>query len=325
MKALLCTKFGLPEDLVVREIAVPVAAENEVIIEVMACSVNFPDLLMIQDKYQFKPDLPFSPGGEVSGLVTQIGSGVHGLEVGQKVIALCGWGGFAEKLKVNASRVFPIPEEMDFISAASSLYTLATAYHGLKDRGNLKAGETVLVLGAAGGIGMATIALAKLFGAQVVAAASSEEKIEACLQMGADFAINYEREDFKTRLLDLTNQKGVDVILDPVGGKYAETAVRCLAWKGRYLVLGFANGDIPKIPLNIPLLKGASIIGVFWGRFSREEPEMHLNNLKDLVKWLAEGKLKVHIHQIYSLEEASTALTDLKNRKVIGKAVVKIK
>lgn len=324
MKSILCKEHGLPETLIYTDIPDPSISEKEVLIRVEACAVNFPDVLIIQGKYQFKPELPFSPGGEVSGIIEKVGEEVTSLKVGQRVLALCGWGGFAEKVSVSSDRVFPIPDQMDYVTAASTLYTFGTAYHALKDRAQIQPHETLLVLGASGGVGLAAVALGKLMGAKVIAAASTTEKLETCKAHGAESLINYETEDLKERIKEVTNGKGVDVILDVVGGKYAEPALRGMAWKGRYLVVGFAAGEIPKLPFNLALLKGCSVMGVFWGRFSTEEPKQNQQNIIDLVSMIQQGKISQHIYKTYSLENAPQALQDMLNRKVIGKAMVKI-
>jgi NADPH:quinone reductase len=325
MKAILCSDYGGPELLKYTETQDPVLGEKEICIQVAACAVNFPDVLIIQNKYQFKPELPFSPGGEVAGVVESVGSGIKHLQVGQRVLALCGWGGFAEKVKVSADRVFPIPSFMDDITAASTLYTFGTAYHALKDRARIQEGETLLVLGASGGVGLAAVELGKVMGARVIAAASTKEKLAICQQKGAEMLINYEEEDLKEKVKEFTSGKGVDVVLDVVGDKYAEPALRSMAWKGRYLVVGFAAGEIPKLPFNLALLKGCSVMGVFWGRFSTEEPKQNQQNIMELVSMIQAGKIKQHIHKVYSLEEAPEALRDMIDRKVVGKAVVVVK
>lgn len=324
MKAILCQQYGLPDSLIYTDVSTPVLDKGEVLIQVAACAVNFPDVLIIQNKYQFKPKLRFSPGGEVSGMIVQLGSEVKNLSVGQRVLALCGWGGFAQNVKVQADRVFAIPQQMDFITAASTLYTFGTAYHALKDRADIKPGETLLVLGAAGGVGLAAVALGKVMGARVIAAASTTEKLETCKAHGAEQVINYETENLKDRIKELTEDKGVDVILDVVGGKYAEPALRGMAWKGRYLVVGFAAGEVPKLPFNLALLKGCSVMGVFWGRFSSEEPQKNQQNIMELVIMIQKGQISQHIHQTYSLEDAPQALQDMLDRKVIGKAIIVI-
>lgn len=324
MKALLCTQFGLPETLAVQEIPDPILASNQILIAVEACGVNFPDVLIIQNKYQFKPELPFAPGGEVAGKVIAFGDQVQNFQIGQPVLALCGWGGFAEKVAVDSDRVFPLPPGLSPEVAATTLYTYGTSYHALKDRANLQAGETLLVLGAAGGVGLAAVELGKLMGAKVIAAASSEEKLVLCREKGAELTINYETEDLKTRIKELSFGKGVDVVYDPVGGKFTESALRGMAWKGRYLIVGFANGEIPQIPMNLPLLKGCAILGVFWGEFSKLESKTSFQNIRQLVTWIQEGKIKQHIGRTYSLEEAPEALRAILDRKMLGKGVVMI-
>ena len=324
MKAILCKTFGLPDALTLNEIPTPVIDPADVLINVRACGVNFPDVLIIQNKYQFKPTLPFSPGGEVAGEVTAVGEKVKNFKKGDRVIALSGWGGFAEQVVVQANRVFPMPPGMDFITAAGTLYTYGTSFHALKDRANVQPGETVLVMGAAGGVGLAAVELAKLMGATVIAAASSAAKLQVCKEKGADFTIDYSSEDLRARIKELTHEKGVDVVYDPIGGPLAEAALRSMAWKGRYLVVGFASGNIPEFPANLPLLKGCSIMGVFWGSFAEREPQKSLQNFGQLLSFIQTGKIKQHIHKIYSLEDAPQALQDLMERKVAGKAMVKI-
>lgn len=324
MKAIVCNEFGLPEKLKLSELPDPIPSPNQILIAVEACGVNFPDVLIIQNKYQFKPELPFAPGGEVAGKIIGMGDQVQGFQRGQSVLALCGWGGFAEKVTVDADRVFPLPLGLSAEVAATTLYTYGTSYHGLKDRANLQSGETLLVLGAAGGVGLAAVELGKVMGAKVIAAASSEEKLALCREKGADLTINYENEDLKTRIKELTQGKGVDVVYDPVGGKFTEPALRGMAWKGRYLIVGFANGEIPQIPMNLPLLKGCSILGVFWGQFSKVEAKASFQNIRQLVAWIQEGKIKQHIGKKYSLEQSPEALQAILNRKMLGKGVVLI-
>ncbi|MGH2480102.1 MAG: NADPH:quinone oxidoreductase family protein, partial [Ktedonobacteraceae bacterium] len=268
MKAVLCKAYGPPESLVIQEIEALKPGPGLVVIDVKACGINFPDTLIIEGKYQFKPDMPFSPGGEVAGVVKEIGEGVKGVKVGDRVIAFTGWGGFAEEVLVEAAKLIPIPERMDFATASAFVMVYGTSHYALKDRARIKPGETLLVLGAAGGVGLAAVELCKVMGAHVIAAASSEEKLAICREHGADECINYTTEDLKERIKTLTAGKGVDVVYDPVGGNYSEAALRGLAWEGRHLVIGFAAGDIPRIPLNLSLLKGASIVGVFWGSFT---------------------------------------------------------
>lgn len=323
MKALVCTAFGLPETLTFKEVDEPVISSNQVLIQVEACGVNFPDVLIIQNKYQFKPELPFSPGGEVCGVIEKVGDAVKHINPGDHVVALCGWGGFAEKVAVAANRVFKIPPAITPVEGATTLYTYGTAYHALKDRAQLQLNETLLVLGAAGGVGLAAVELGKLMGARVIAAASSAEKLLACRDKGADDVIDYNKEDVRARLKEITDDKGVDVLFDPVGGKLAEPAFRSIAWRGRYLVVGFASGEIQQLPANLPLLKGASIMGVFWGSFSEREPHQNQQNIQQLMEWMLTGKIKQHIHQEYPLQQSTQALRDLMDRKVVGKAVVR--
>jgi NADPH:quinone reductase len=322
MKAVLCKQHGLPDTLVVEEIPSPKAGAKQVVITVKACGVNFPDTLIIQNKYQFKPELPFSPGGEVAGIIKEVGEGVSHLSVGDTVIAMTGWGGFAEEVLTDASRVFPVPPVFDFKTAATFAYVFGTSYHALKDRAQLKEGETVLVLGASGGVGLAAVQLAKVMGAKVIAAASTEAKLAVCSQYGADAIVNYSDDNWREQVKALTEGKGVDVVYDAVGGHYAEPALRSMAWNGRYLVVGFAAGDIPKIPLNLPLLKGCSVVGVFWGEFATRQKKDNQANMMQLFGWLMQGKIKPHISAEYPLEQAAQALNDLLERKATGKVVL---
>jgi len=322
MKAVLCKEYGLPGKLVIEDIPSPKPASGQVVVSVKACGVNFPDTLIIQGKYQFKPEMPFSPGGEVAGVVKEIGEGVKRVKPGDRVIAFNTWGGFAEEMVVDADRTIPMPARMDFIPAAAFVLTYGTSYHALKDRAEIKAGESLLVLGAAGGVGLAAIQLGKAMGARVIAAASSEEKLKVCRDNGADETINYGSEDLRARVKVITAGKGVDVVYDPVGGPYSEPALRDMAWKGRFLVVGFAAGDIPKVPLNLTLLKGCSIVGVFWGAFTRNEPERNRENNWDLMAMYAAGKIKPHIHATYPLERAAEALNEVLNKRVSGKVVL---
>ena len=322
MKALLCKTHGEPEALVLEDIPSPSPGPGQLLIEVKACGVNFPDSLIIQNKYQFKPDLPFAPGGEVSGVVKAVGEGVTHVKAGDSVFALTGWGGFAEEVVADAFKTLPMPLGMDFITAATTMYTCGTSLHALKQRSQLQEGETLLVLGAAGGVGLAAVQIGKLMGAKVIAAASSDEKLEICRQMGADEVINYAKDDLRESIKVLTDNKGVDVIYDPVGDRYSEPAVRSLAWQGRYLVVGFAAGAPASIRLNLPLLKGASIVGVFWGAFAQKQPKDSMANFKQILQWIATGKLRQHVHQQYSLADGGQAIRDLMDRKVVGKNVV---
>jgi NADPH2:quinone reductase len=322
MKAVLCKELGMPEKLVVEEVSSPKAEPGQVVVSVKACGVNFPDTLIIQGKYQFKPELPFSPGGEVAGVVKEVGDGVTRVKRGDRVIAFNTWGGFAEEIAVDAERTIPMPLAMDFVPASAFVLTYGTSYHALKDRADLKAGETLLVLGAAGGVGLAAIQLGKAMGAKVIAAASNDAKLQICRQNGADEVINYSTEDLRTRIKAITAGKGVDVVYDPVGGPYSEPALRDMAWNGRFLVVGFAAGDIPKVPLNLTLLKGCSIVGVFWGAFTRNEPERNRENNYDLMAMYAAAKVRPHIHATYPLERAADALNEVLNKRVTGKVVL---
>ena len=322
MKAVLCKEYGLPGKLVVENVPSPKPATGQVVVSVKACGVNFPDTLIIQGKYQFKPEMPFSPGGEVAGVVKEIGEGVTRVKPGDRVIAFNTWGGFAEEMVVDADRTIPMPSGMDFIPASAFVLTYGTSYHALKDRAEIKAGETLLVLGAAGGVGLAAIQLGKAMGARVIAAASSDEKLKVCRDNGADETINYGSEDLRARVKIITAGKGVDVVYDPVGGPYSEPALRDMAWKGRFLVVGFAAGDIPKVPLNLTLLKGCSIVGVFWGAFTKNEPDHNRENNWELMAMYAAGRIKPHIHATYPLERAAEALNEVLNKRVTGKVVL---
>lgn len=322
MKALLCKEFGPPEKLVVDEVADPTPGKNQVVLDVKAAAVNFPDTLIIQNLYQFKPELPFSAGGECAGVVRSVGEGVKHLKPGDKVIAFTGWGAFAEQVCCDAMAVIPMPEGLDFVTASAFVMTYATSYHALVDRAAIKEGETLLVLGASGGVGLAAIEIGKVLGARVIAAASTAEKLAVCKEHGADELINYESEDMKARLKELTGGKGVDVVYDPVGGPFSEIALRSTGWRGRFLVIGFANGEIPKLPLNLTLLKGSSIVGVFWGDYVKREPDNNINDLFALFGWLQEGKLKPHIAGSYTLEDGPAAIRELMDRKVSGKIVI---
>jgi NADPH2:quinone reductase len=322
MKAVLCKEYGPPEKLSVEEVPDLTPGQGQVVVAVKACGVNFPDTLIIQGKYQFKPALPFSPGSEVAGLVKSVGEGVTHFKPGDPVIAFANWGGFAEEMIAEAGQLIPLPPGLDFPTASAFVLTYATSIHALKDRARIRAGETLLVLGAAGGVGLSAIEIGKILGARVIAAASSQEKLEVCREHGADDLINYATEDLKERLKELTNGKGADVVYDPVGGSYSEVALRGTAWNGRYLVIGFTAGEIPRIPLNLPLLKGCSIVGVFWGAFTAHDPSANRRNLLELLGWLKEGKLKPYISATYPLEGAAQALQEIIARKVKGKVVL---
>ena len=324
MKAVLCKQYGPPESLTFEELPSPRPGPGEVLVSVKAASVNFPDVLIIQNKYQFKPPLPFSPGSELAGVVKEVGPGVAGFKPGDKVIAFTTYGAFAEEVKTEASRLVPMPEGMDYPQAAAFLLTYATSDHALRDRGSLQAGETLLVLGAAGGVGLAAIDIGKALGARVIACASTDDKLAVCREHGADEGINYAAEDLRERIKALTGGRGVDVVYDPVGGPYSEPAFRSLAWRGRLLVVGFAAGDIPKLPLNLALLKGASVVGVFWGDFARREPQQFAQSVGQLARWYAEGKLRPHVSQTLPLARAADALKLMAARQVKGKLVLTV-
>ena len=322
MRAVRCNAFGPPESLVVEDIASPQPAAGEALIDVKAAGVNFPDALIIQNKYQAKPPLPFTPGGELAGIVRAVGPGVTQVQVGQAVIAFTAWGAFAEQALVPQESLIAMPEGMPFDVAGSFLMTYGTCYHALHDRAQVKPGETVLVLGAGGGIGIAAIELAKAMGARVIAAASSDSKLAVCREHGADETINYQTQDLREQLKALTNGRGVDVVCDPVGGAFSEAALRSMAWRGRFLVIGFANGEIPKIPLNLVLLKGCSIVGVFWGDFVRREPQHSASDLSALVELYRSGAIRPLVSGRYTLEQTGDALLALMQRKVSGKLVI---
>ena len=322
MKAVLCKQYGPPESLVVEDLASPEPGPNEVVVSVKAASVNFPDVLIIQNKYQFKPPLPFSPGSELAGIVKSVGPDVRNVKAGDRVMAFTTYGAFAEEVKTEASRLITLPPKMDFVTGAAFLLTYGTSDHALRDRGALKAGETLLVLGAAGGVGLAATEIGKALGARVIACASSESKLAVCREHGADEAINYATEDLRERIKVLTDGRGVDVVYDAVGGTYTEPAFRSLAWRGRLLVVGFAAGDIPKLPLNLPLLKGAAVVGVFWGDFARREPGQFAQSVQQLTRWYGEGRLRPHVSETLPLEKAADAIKLLASRQARGKVVL---
>lgn len=325
MKAVLCKAFGPADTLVVEDVSSPEIKKNEVLLDVHAAGINFPDTLIIEGKYQFKPPFPFSPGGEASGVINAVGENVSHLNVGDRVMALTGWGSCAEQIAVPAYNILPMPDAMDFTTAAAFSMTYGTAMHALKQRGALQAGETLLVLGASGGVGLAAIEIGKAMGARVIAAASSAEKLEVARQAGADELINYQDEDVRERLKTLTKGQGVDVIIDPVGGDLFETVFRSIAWNGRMLVIGFASGTIPSLPANLPLLKGAAVIGVFWGSFAQRQPQDNVANFQQLFAWFAEGKLKPLVSQTFALEDTAQAINTLAARKAVGKLVIKVR
>jgi NADPH2:quinone reductase len=323
MRAAVLHSYGPPENLVVEEVPDPQPKPHQLLVDVHACGVNFPDVLMVQDLYQFKPALPFSPGGEISGTVAAVGSDVTDWAVGDHVAAGTGTGGFAEQVVVDAARAFRIPAGVDLTAAAGFLTTYGTSYHALKDRANLQPGETLLVLGAAGGVGLSAVELGATMGAKVIAAASTDEKLAVCRRFGAAETVNYTDVDLKAWLKEHTGGKGVDVVYDPVGGDLAEPALRSTGWKGRYLVIGFAAGDIPRVPLNLPLLKGCSIVGVFYGEHGTRSPHEQRALVDELIEMLASGRIKPEVTAQFSLDDAAGALRELMDRRVVGKAVVK--
>jgi len=319
MKAVLCEQLGTP--LVVREVADPEPGPGQVRVRVKAAGVNFPDTLIVEGKYQFKPPLPFSPGGEVAGFVDAIGDGVEGIAPGDRVIAFTVYGGFAEAVCVDARSIIPMPEGLSFEVAAGLVLAYGTTIHALIDRADLQSGETLLVLGAAGGVGLAAVEIGKALGARVIAAASSDEKIETCRKHGADETINYSNEDLKERVKALTDGQGANVVYDPVGGDLAEAALRGTAWEGRFLVIGFPAG-IPSIPLNLVLLKGCQVVGVFWGQFAARNPKRNAANIARLLGWVSDGTIEPLVSQTFRLEEADAALATLRERRAQGKLVL---
>ncbi len=322
MKAVLCQAYGPPEALVVGDVPEPAAGPGEVVLSVKAAGVNFPDVLIIENKYQTKPPLPFSPGCEAAGVVSQVGPSVDGVTPGDRVMAITGYGAFVEKVVVSADRLVAIPAGMDDVTAGAFLFTYATSDHAVRDRGELKAGETMLVLGAAGGVGLAAVEIGKAVGATVIACASTDDKLAVCREHGADGTINYTTEDLREGIKRLTGDRGIDVVLDPVGGRFSEPAFRSVGWRGRFVVVGFAAGDIPRIPLNLALLKGSSIVGSSLGGWMRREPERYAASTRQLLRWYAEGRVKPRIDRTFPLERAADAIAYMAGRHVRGKVVV---
>jgi NADPH:quinone reductase len=322
MHAWLCDNPTGIDALSWRELPTPAPGPGEVLIEIKAASLNFPDLLIVQNKYQFKPELPFVPGSEYAGTVQAVGEGVRHLQLGQNIACLSGTGGFATHTIAKAALCMPLPAGFPFVDAAAFIMIYATSYHALIDRAALQAGETVLVLGAAGGVGSSAIQIARQAGARVIAAASTDEKCALCTRIGADATINYQRENLREAVKRLTDGKGPDVIYDPVGGDLAEPAFRSIGWRGRYLVVGFAAGPIPSLPLNLALLKGASIVGVFWGDFARREPKANAAMLEKLALWYREGKIKPVIDRTMPMSELKAAYAHMGSRGVMGKLVM---
>lgn len=324
MRAVLCKTLGPPESLVVEEVPSKPLEAGQVRIAVAACGVNFPDTLIIEGKYQYRPDPPFSPGGEVSGRIVEVAPDVAGWKVGDEVIAMSGWGGFAEEVVAKAGSLLAKPDTMDPVTAAGFSLTYGTSYHALVQRADLQSGETLLVLGAAGGVGLAAVELGKAMGARVIAAASSPEKLQIAKEHGADELIDYSQVELKEAVKGLTGGKGADVIYDPVGGDLFDQATRCINWKGRLLVVGFASGRIPQFPANLALLKGSAVVGVFWGSFREREPEVNAENFRQLFKLHAEGRIKPLISQTFPLEKAAEALRVFIERKAVGKLVLTV-
>ena len=323
MKAVLCTHFGTPDDLELADIPEPKPGPGEAVVDVKAAALNFFDLLIIAGKYQHKPPFPFSPAAEFAGIVESVGAGVRDFAPGDRVIGWTGWGAAREKIAAGAAHLVKLPQNLDFERGAGLTVTYATTLYGLRERGELKAGETLVVLGASGGVGLAAIEIGKITGARVIACASSDEKLAFAKAHGADETVNYASEDLRDALKRLGGARGIDVLYDPVGGRYAEPALRSLGWEGRYLVVGFAAGDIPKIPLNLVLLKSCDIRGVLWGAWTMRDPKGQAALMKEIAAWCAEGKLSAHVHAAYPLSETAAALKAIAERKVMGKIVLR--
>ena len=322
MKAILCRRFGTADDLVLDEVPDPVARPGEVVAKVASAGLNFFDTLIIAGKYQVKPPFPFSPGGEFAGVVESVGSGVTALKPGDRVVGYTNFGAAAERVAVDARQLVKLSADLDFDRAAALTITYGTGYHALKHRAALKAGETLAVLGASGGVGLAAVELGRQMGARVIACASTDDKVAFAREHGAHEGVNYDKEDLREALRRLGGQHGIDVVFDPVGGPYSEPAVRSLAWEGRHLVVGFAAGEIPKLPLNLVLLKGCNILGVFWGAWVRHDPESYRAALGELAQWCAQGKLSCHVQEVYPLADTPQAIKALAERRVMGKLVV---
>lgn len=323
MKACLCKTFGPPSGLTVEEIPEPVPAAGEITVRVKACALNFFDTLIIQGKYQYKPDMPFSPSAEFAGVVETAGPDVTGFQPGDRVMGYIRWGAARERVVVREQDLVRLPDGVSFDIAAGLTVTYGTTLHAFRDRAKLKPGEIVAVLGASGGVGQAAVEIAALMGAKVIACASSEDKLAFARSLGAELTVDYSSAPLKETLKDLTGGKGVDVVYDPVGGELSEQALRATAWEGRFLVIGFAAGDIPKIPLNIVMLKGCDVCGVFWGEAASRDPDGHRANMAQLLEWVEQGKLKPHVHGTYPLEDISTALEELAARRVRGKVILR--
>ena len=322
MRAAVCKAFKTPFELAIEEVADPKPGAGEIVIDVKAAGINFPDSLIVQGKYQVKPALPFIPGMEAAGVISAVGEGVQHLRVGMRVLAHPHVGAFAEKVVAPAHEIFQIPDSMSFNEAAGFVHAYGTSHHALKDRAQLKAGETLLVLGAAGGVGLAAVEIGKVMGAKVIAAASSAAKLALCQQHGADALIDYSRDDLRARIKEITGGEGVDVVYDPVGGALAEQSIRSLKRYGRYLVVGFASGEIPKLPLNLLLLKTAAAMGVFWGQFVESEPQRNIENVHELFAWHAAGKLHPHVSATFPFAQTAAAIEHVAERKALGKVLI---
>jgi NADPH2:quinone reductase len=330
MKAMLCTHYGPPEEMELKDLPSPAPGKNQVLITVKACGVNFPDVLMLADKYQFKPPLPFPPGGEIAGVVRALGEGVSNLKVGDRVAVSVGNGGFAEEVLADARRCIPVPANVNFDVASAFIVTYGTSYHALKDRARLKAGETLVVLGAAGGVGLSAVEIGAAMGAKVVAGASSQEKVDLAIKHGASAGFVYpklpltrdQQKAMSDKIKELTGGLGADVLYDPVGDQYSEPALRAMNWEGRYLVIGFAAGEIPKIPLNLTLLKGCDIQGVFWGASTQRDPKRANESLHEIMQMISDGKLHPNVSAKFPLAEAGKSIRMLMDRKAMGKVVV---
>ena len=325
MKAIVCNEWCKPEDLKVSEIKNPTLDDNSVRVEIYASGVNFPDVLIVQGKYQYKPPFPFSPGSEVAGIISEIGKNVKSLKVGDRVMAVTGHGAFAEEICVPKDKITLVPENMDFITAASMSLTYGTSSYALFQRANIKENDVVLIHGSTGGVGITAIEISKAVGAKVIATASTDEKLKIAKEYGADYCINYSQNEFKDKVKEYTDGKGANIIYDPVGGDVFNQSLRCIAWNGIILVIGFASGTIASAPTNLPLLKNCSIVGVFWGAWREREPNGHNVNMEKILKWWKEGKVKPKVSKVFNLEDTKYALQALINREVIGKAVIKVR
>jgi NADPH2:quinone reductase len=323
MKALLCTRYGTPDDLVLADIADPKPGPGEAVVRIAAAALNFFDTLIIAGKYQTRPAMPFSPAAEFAGHVESLGTGVSDFKVGDRVLAYSGYGAARQRIALSADKLIKVPDDVDFDRAAGVSVTYGTTLHALKDRAKLRCGETLAVLGASGGVGVAAVELGKVMGARVIACASSAEKLAFARKHGANDGIDYTKDDLKERLRRATDGRGADVIYDPVGGAYSEAALRSIAWLGRFLVIGFAAGEIPKLPLNLVLLKSCDVLGVFWGSWIERDPDGHRANTEQLLAWVAQGKLSSHVHAVYPLDQATAALKAIATRKVMGKVILR--